>query len=42
MCSAATAPFGTAALATAVSVLGVTTALLWFCWYCSSAVIVAG
>ena len=39
--AAATAPFATAALATGVSFLGVTT-VLWCCWYYSSAVIVAG
>ena len=33
--AAATAPFATAALATAVSVLGVTTVLWCFCWYYS-------
>ena len=40
--AAATASFLTAALATAVSVLGVNTVLLCFCWYYSSAAIVAG
>ena len=40
--AAVTASFATAALATAVSVLGVTTVLWCFCWYYSSAVIVAG
>ena len=36
--AAATASFTTAALATAVSALGVTTVLWCFCWYYSSAV----
>ena len=40
--AAATASFVTAALAIAVSVLGVTTVLWCFCWYYSSTVIVAG
>ena len=40
--AAVTAFFATAALATAVSVLGVTTVLWCFCWYYSSDVIVAG
>ena len=40
--AAATASFVTAAVASAVSVLCVTTVLWCFCWYYSSAVIVAG